>query len=329
MSMREMTFREALCEALREEMLLDERVVVMGEDVYGGPEGYQGCFGVTKGLAQDLCDRLLDMPIAELTIVGAAVGAAITGLRPVAEVMYEDFITLAMDPLINTAAKTYYLSAGQYSVPLVVRAACGAMGIGPQHSQTWSSFFMHVPGLYVAFPSTPSDAKGLLKTAIRDNNPVIFLEHKKLYSTKGEVPEEEYLIPFGQARVITPGDDLTVVAIGYMAYLAEQVAETLGRQGISVEVIDPRTLAPLDLDTLIESVRRTHKMVVVAEDCRTAGPTAEIAAAVGEAAFEYLDAPIGRVGAKHALIAHNVGMSEYVLPGIDDIEGAIQDLLNW
>lgn len=329
MTDREITFREALCEALREEILRDDRVLVIGEDIYGGPHGYQGCFGVTKGLAEDLCDCLLDTPIAEQTIVGTAVGAAMTGLRPVAEIMYEDFIALAMDQLVNTAAKTHYLTAGQYRVPMVVRAACGAMGIGPQHSQTWTSWFMHVPGLYVVFPSTPYDAKGLLKTAIRDDNPVVFLEHKKLYPIEGEVPDEEYLIPFGQARALCSGDDVTVVAIGYMAHLATQVAATLREQGISLEVLDPRTLAPLDVGAIVQSVRKTHKVVVAAEDCRTAGPTAEIAAVIGENAFEYLDAPITRVGAKHAPIAHNVGMSEYILPGAADIEEAVQYVINW
>jgi len=203
--MSEITFREALCQALREEILRDDRVLIMGEDVYGGPHGYQGCFGVTKGLAEDLSDHLLDTPIAEQTIVGAAVGAAMTGLRPVAEIMYEDFITLAMDPIVNTAAKIHYLSGGQYSVPMVIRTACGSLGIGPQHSQTFISWFMHVPGLFVVFPSNPKDAKGLLKTAIRNPNPVLFLEHKRLYNVKGDVPDGEYSIPFGQSNVLRKG----------------------------------------------------------------------------------------------------------------------------
>ena len=206
MTTREITFRDALNEALREEMAREEGVFIIGEDIYGGPGGYQGAFKVTKGLADDFEDRLLDTPMIEQTIVGAAVGAAMTGSRPVAEIMFEDFITLAMDLLVNTAAKTHYMTAGQYSVPIVVRAACGAVGVGPQHSQTWTSWFMHIPGLYVVLPSTPYDAKGLLKTAIRDDNPVLFLEHKKLYNVKGRVPEEEYEIPLGQARVVCPGE---------------------------------------------------------------------------------------------------------------------------
>jgi pyruvate/2-oxoglutarate/acetoin dehydrogenase E1 component len=231
--------------------------------------------------------------------------------------------------MVNTAAKTHYITGGQYHVPMVLRAPCGAMGIGPQHSQTWTSWFMHVPGLHVVFPSTPHDAKGLLKTAIRDPNPVIFLEHKKLYNTKGPVPEGEYLIPLGQAQTIRPGDDVTVVAIGYMAPLALDVAQELSARGIEAEVIDPRSLAPLDVETIFDSVRRTHKVVIAAEDCRTAGPTAEIAALIGESCFEYLDAPIGRVGARHAPIAHNVGMSEYLVPDTGRIRSAIEGVIDW
>jgi pyruvate/2-oxoglutarate/acetoin dehydrogenase E1 component len=329
MTAREITFRDAIAEALGEEMARDGRVFVIGEDIYGGPGGYGGCFKVTKPLTQDFCDCLLDTPMAEQAIVGAAVGAAMTGLRPVAEIMYEDFLTLGMDLLVNTAAKTHYITGGQYCVPMVLRAPCGAMGIGPQHSQTWTSWFMHVPGLHVVFPSSAYGAKGLLKSAIRDPNPVLFLEHKKLYNVKGEVPSEEYLLPFGQAQVLCPGDDVTVVAIGYMVPLAVQVARELLDQGLSVEVIDPCTLAPLDEASLCESVRRTHKVVVVAEDCRTAGPTAEIAALIGEACFEYLDAPIGRVGAKHAPIAHSVSMSEYTVPGPHEIRAAIEGVIDW
>ena len=329
MTTREITYRDALAEAMAEEMERDSRVFILGEDIYGGPGGYGGCFKVTKSLGESYCDCLLDTPMAEQAIVGAAVGAAMTGLRPVAEIMYEDFITLGMDLMVNTAAKTHYITGGQYHVPMVLRSPCGAMGVGPQHSQTWTSWFMHVPGLHVVFPSTPHDAKGLLKTAIRDPNPVIFLEHKKLYNHKGPVPEEEYLIPFGTAQTVRPGDDVTVVAIGYMVPLALEVARELSDQGLEVEVIDPRTLAPLDVETIFESVRKTHKVVIAAEDCRTAGPTAEIAALVGETCFEYLDAPIGRVGARHAPIAHNVGMSEYLVPGTGEIRAAIESVIDW
>jgi pyruvate/2-oxoglutarate/acetoin dehydrogenase E1 component len=329
MTSREITFREAIVEALHEEMLRDERVLILGENICDGPNGYGGAFAVTKGLVKDFSDRLLDTPIAEQTIVGASVGAAMTGLRPVAELMYEDFVTLALESLVNLAAKKYNVTGGKYCVPMVVRAACGATGSGPAHSQTWTSWFMHVPGLYVVFPSMPCDAKGLLKTAIRNNNPVLFLEHKKLYNIKGEVSQGEYMTPFGRARVLCPGDDVTVVAIGYMVHLATQVAAVLREQGIALEVIDPRTLAPLDLDLMVQSVRKTHRAIVVAEDCRTAGPTAEIAAAIGESAFEYLDAPIGRVGTKDAIIAHNAGMAKYIIPGIAEIEEAVHNVMDW
>ena len=328
MAAREITYRDALCEALREEMVRDSRVLIIGEDIYGGPGGYGGAFKVTKGLTHEFGDRLLDTPIMEQTIIGASIGAAMTGLRPVAEIMYEDFITLGMDLLVNTAAKTYSVTNGQFSVPMVVRTPCGALGIGPQHSQTFTSWFMHVPGLCLAFPSTAYDAKGLLKTAIRNDNPVIFLEHKKLYNVKGEVPEEEYLIPFGRARVATAGQDVTIITIGYTVHLASQVADSLRTQGTSIEVIDVRTLAPLDMDTIAQSVRKTHKAVVVTEDNRTAGPTAEIAATIMEKCFEYLDAPVGRVGAKDTFIPHNAGMSDFVVPRISDIEEAVQFVMN-
>ena len=329
MTAREITFREAIAEALREEMVRDGRVLILGENICDGPEGYGGAFGVTKGLVEDFSDRLLDTPIAEQTIVGASVGAAMTGLRPVAELMYEDFVTLAMESLVNLAAKKHNITGGGYCVPMVVRAACGATGSGPAHSQVWTSWFMNVPGLRVVFPSTPYDAKGLLKSSIRDENPVLFLEHKKLYSTRGMVPTEEYLVPFGQARVLCSGDDVTVVAIGYMAHLATRVATALSRQDISLEVIDPLTLAPLDMDLIVRSVRKTHRAVVVAEDCLTAGPTAEIAAAIGERAFEYLDAPIYRVGAKDAIIAHNPSMAQYVVPDVAQIEEGVWKAINW
>ena len=329
MATRILTYREALTEALREELLRDATVLLLGEDINGGPQGYGGAFKVTKALTAEFGDRLLDTPIMEQTIIGAAIGAAMTGLRPVAEIMYEDFLTLGMDLLVNTAAKTHFMTNGQYCVPMVVRAPYGAMGIGPQHSQTFTSWFMHVPGLRVVLPATPHDAKGLLKTAIRSNDPVIFLEHKKLYNTKGEVPDGEYLIPFGQARKVTAGRDLTLIAAGYMVQLAGEVAQTLASEGVGVEVIDVRTLAPLDIETIAESVRKTHKAVVVAEDCRTAGPTAEIAAAIMDTCFGSLDAPVGRVGAKDTFIAHNAGMSEYAVPGSRDIRAAIQSVLDW
>jgi len=326
MAGREITVREALCEALREEMIRDKRVFVIGEEVYGGPGGFKGAFKVTEGLVAEFADRLLDTPICEQTIVGAALGAAMTGLRPVAEIMYEDFITLAMDQLVNSAASTCFMSNGQYHAPMVVRASCGSLGT---HPHTWTSWFMHVPGLYVAFPSNAYDAKGLLKTAIRDENPVLFLEHRKLYNIKGEVPEEEYLVPLGQARTVIPGESVTVVAVGHMVHLAESVAEEMRGEGVSVELVDPRCLAPLDLDTIVGSVRKTHKVVVVAEDWRTAGPTAEMAALIGEQCFEYLDGPVIRVGARDTFIPHNLGMRQHVIPGAAQIRQAVERAIEW
>jgi pyruvate/2-oxoglutarate/acetoin dehydrogenase E1 component len=329
MATRILSYREALTEALREEMVRDPNVFLIGEDINGGPQGYGGAFKVTKALTTEFGDRLLDTPIIEHTIIGASIGAAMTGLRPVAEIMYEDFLTLGMDMLVNTAAKTYFMTNGQYCVPMVVRAPYGAMGIGPQHSQTFTSWFMHVPGLYLVLPATPYDAKGLLKTAIRNNNPVIFLEHKKLYNVKGEVPEAEYLIPFGQAHLVSTGKDITLIAVGFMVDLACKAADMLKEKGIQVEVIDPRTLAPLDLETITRSVRKTHKVVVVSEDNRTAGPTAEIAALIMEQCFGYLDAPVGRIGGKDTFLAHNTRMSEYVIPNALDIQKGVESVLNW
>jgi pyruvate/2-oxoglutarate/acetoin dehydrogenase E1 component len=329
MATRMLTYREALAEALREELVRDPKVFLIGEDINGGPQGYGGAFKVTKSLTTDFGDRLLDTPIVEQTIIGASIGSAIAGMRPVAEIMYEDFITLGMDLLVNTAAKTFFMTNGQYSVPMVVRAPYGAMGIGPQHSQTFTSWFMHIPGLHLVLPSNPYDAKGLLKTAIRDNNPVIFLEHKKLYNIKGEVPDEEYLIPFGQARTVTNGTDISVIAAGYMVDLASKVADRMKENGTHLEVIDVRTLAPLDMETIARSVRKTHKAIVVCEDYRTAGPTAEIASLIMETCFGYLDAPVGRVGAKDTFIAHNTRMSEFVIPDVPDIQKGVESVLDW
>src|SRR6266508_3273788 len=251
---RELTYAEALNEALREEMRRDATVFVMGEDVAGWGGG--GVFGVTKGLADEFgAERVRDTPISEEAIAAVAVGAAATGSRPVAEIMYVDFIGLAMEPIVNQAAKLRYMFGGKAKVPMVIRAQEGAgRGNAAQHSQSLEAWFAHIPGLKVVTPSTPADAKGLLKTAIRDDNPVIFLEHKVLYFTKGPVPEGEYTIPFGVADVKRQGTDCTVIGIHTMVHKALQAAEELAAEGISVEVIDPRTLVPLDIDTLADSV---------------------------------------------------------------------------
>jgi len=329
MTTREITFRDAINEALREEMMREEGVFIIGEDIYGGPGGYQGAFKVTKGLEKDFRDRLLDTPMIEQTIVGAAVGAAMTGSRPVAEIMFEDFITLAMDLLVNTAAKTHYMTAGQYCVPIVVRAACGAVGVGPQHSQTWTSWFMHIPGLYVVLPSTPYDAKGLLKTAIRDDNPVIFLEPKRVYrAARGEVPDGDYTVELGQASVVREGLDVTVAAYGAMLHNCLEAAEqSEEEEGISCEVVDLRTLMPFDVETVLSSVRKTGRLVIVHEAPRTCGFGAELAATVGEKALLHLQAPVTRITGFDTPFPY--AREEDYLPGIERIRNGFREIVEF
>jgi pyruvate dehydrogenase E1 component beta subunit len=293
--MAEMRYREALGAALREELRRDERVVLLGEDI--GVFG--GAFKVTDGLLAEFGERRVrDTPISENTIVGVGVGAAMTGLRPVVELMTINFALLAFDQIVNHAAHIHYMFGGQANVPLVIRMPQGAgHQLGPTHSHCLEALFLHVPGLLVAAPSTPADAKGLLKTAIRDENPVIFIEHESLYGVRGEVPdEEEHLVHFGLARVAREGADVTVVGISRMALTAERAAERLAAEhGIEAEVIDPRTLRPLDLDTILASVRRTNRCVIVEESWPHGGVGANLAALIGEQAFDDLDAPVQRV----------------------------------
>jgi len=323
---RKITYRDALREALREEMLRDERVFLIGEDIgkYWG-----GAFKVTKGLAEEFGEeRVRDTPISESAIVGVAIGAAITGMRPVAEIMFGDLTALAMDQIANQAAKLRYMFGGQISVPLVIRTPFGGgVNIAAHHSQSLEAWFMHVPGLYVAVPSTPYDAKGLLKTAIRGENPVVFCEHKLLYPVEGEVPEEEYTVPFGVAAVRREGKDVTMVATLYMVYKALLAAETLEKEGISVEVVDPRTLVPLDKEALINSVKKTGRLVVISEDCKTAGVTAEISAIIAEEAIDYLDAPIKRVAAADTPIPFSPPLEKFVLPDENRIIKAVKEII--
>jgi len=323
--MRKITYKEALREALREEMRRDSTVFLLGEDIgrYWG-----GAFKVTNGLAEEFGDeRVRDTPISESAIIGAAVGAAITGTRPVAEIMFGDLTALAMDQIANQAAKIHYMFGGQVEVPLVIRTPFGAgVNIAAHHSQSLEAWFMHVPGLYVAVPSTPYDAKGLLKTAIRGSNPVFFGEHKLLYSIEGEVPEEEYTIPFGVADVKREGSDVTIVATLYMVHKALNSAEELEAEGISVEVVDPRTLSPLDKQTIISSVKKTGRLVVVSEDCKTAGVSAEIAAVVAEEAIDYLDAPIKRVAEPDTSIPFSPPLEQYVIPNEKAIIRAVKEI---
>lgn len=323
--MRELTYRQALNEALHEEMARDPAVCILGEDVgrYGSP------FKITQGLFERFGEkRVRDTPISEEGFVGLAVGAAMTGLRPVVEILYIDFSTLAMDQIVNQAAKARYMFGGKARVPLVIRTQGGAgRGNAAHHSQSLEMWYVHTPGLIVIQPATPYDAKGLLKSAIRDDNPVVFIEHKLLYDTAGPVPEEEYLVPIGVADVKRRGNDVTVVATSRMVLLALNAAEELARRGIEAEVIDPRTLKPLDVDTIVRSVRKTGRLVVVNEGHRTGGFTAEVAARVQGEAFDWLDAPIMQVATEDVPLPYNGRLELEAIPGEQDIVNAVLETL--
>jgi pyruvate dehydrogenase E1 component beta subunit len=288
-------YREALNQALREEMQRDERVFIMGEDI----GVFNGAFKVTQGLLEEFGDkRVRDTPISENTIVGMGVGAAMTGLRPIVELMTINFSLLAMDQIVNHMATIHYMFGGQVTVPMVVRMPQGAgHQLGPTHSHCLEAIYLHVPGMLVAVPSTPADAKGLLKAAIRDDNPVVFIEHESLYGQRGEIPDEgDHVVDFGQAAIRREGDDVTIVGISRMALTAEKAAEVLADEHeVDAEVIDPRTLRPLDLDTILDSVRRTNRCVIVEEGWPHGGVGANLAALIQEQAFDWLDAPVARV----------------------------------
>jgi len=324
--MRKITYRDALREALQEEMRRDASVFLLGEDIgrYWG-----GAFKVTDGLAQEFGDdRVRDTPISESAIVGTGVGAAITGMRPVAEIMFGDLSTLAMDQIANQAAKIRYMFGGQAKCPLVIRTPFGAgVNIASHHSQSLEAWFMHVPGLHVAVPSTPYDAKGLLKSAIRGNNPVMFCEHKLLYPVEGDVPQEEYTVPFGKADVKKEGEDVTVLATLFMVHKALKASQELDKEGVSTEVVDPRTLTPLDRSSIIRSVKKTGRLVIVSEDCKTAGVSAEIAAMVAEEALDYLDAPIKRVAEPDTPIPFSPTLEQYVIPSEKAIVKAVKEVV--
>lgn len=291
--MRQTSYAEALNEALREEMRRDPLVFVLGEDI--GRMG--GLFKVTQALLEEFGpERVIDTPISEAAIAGAGVGSALVGTRPVIEFQFNDFMTIAMDQIVNHAAKLRYMTNGMVSVPLVIRApVCGGISLGAQHSQSLESWFVHTPGLKVVMPSTPADAKGLLKSAIRDDNPVLFFEHRLLYAQTGEVPDKEHLVALGVADVKRTGTDLTLVATGRTVSLALRAAEKLSEEGIEVEVIDPRTLKPLDTELIFQSVRKTNRLVVVSDGWSACGYASEIMATVMEHCFFDLDAPIQRV----------------------------------
>ncbi|HZY60016.1 MAG TPA: alpha-ketoacid dehydrogenase subunit beta [Candidatus Binataceae bacterium] len=316
------TYREALNQALREELDRDERVFIMGEEV-----GYfGGAFKVTDGLIASYGEkRIRDTPISELAIVGAGVGAAMGGLRPVVELMTVNFALLAIDQIVNTAAKAHYMFGGQAKVPLVIRAPQGGgHQLGAQHSQSLEAYFLHCPGLRVAIPATAADAKGLLKTALRQEDPVMFLEHESLYGMKGEVPDGEYLVPFGQAKILREGKDVTIVSYSKTVHDAMKAADTLENQGIDAEVIDLRTLNPLDIATVIESVKKTARAVVVYEGWLTGGAGAEVASQIYEAAFDDLDAPIQRVASADTPMPYNRHLEAAALPSPAQIVAAVE-----
>jgi len=325
LKMHKVRYVDALNEALREEMRRDERVFLMGEDI----ALYGGAYQVTRHLYKEFgLERVRDTPISEAAIAGAAAGAAMTGLRPVAEIMYIDFSTIAMDQIVNIAAKNRYMFGGKSKVPVVYRTQGGAgRGIAAHHSQSLEAWYVHVPGIFVVMPSTPFDAKGLLKTCIRDDNPVIFIEHKMLYGTEGEIPEQEYTVPLGVADVKREGTDVTIIAYSRMVLFALEAAEELAEEGISAEVIDPRTLKPLDIDTIINSVKKTNRAVVVYEGYRTCGVGAEIATLIMEKAFDYLDAPVVRVAGEDVPIPMSPVLEEAAIPSKEKIVEAVKKII--
>ena len=319
------TIREAINEALHEEMQRDPSIILMGEDV--GLAG--GVFKVTNGLLKAFGpERVYDTPIVEAGIVGLAVGAAMTGLRPIAEIMFNDFLTLASDQIVNQAAKLRYMTAGQTKVPMVIRTAMGAgRRAAAQHSQSLHAWYCHIPGLKVVMPSTPEDAKGLLKSAIRDDNPVIFMEDKMMYNQKGPIPPGDYTIPLGKARVHREGRHAVVICTSSMLYPALEAAETLSKGGIEVMVIDPRTLSPLDTDTLIQAAKETGHVLIVDEGYRSFGVTAEIAARIQEEAFDYLDEPVRRLGALDVPAPFAPSLEDLTIPNDRQIVEIVKEML--
>ena len=319
------TMREALNQALREEMLRDQNVFLMGEEV----GEYQGAYKVTKGLLEELGPkRVIDTPITELGFAGLGVGAAMAGLRPIVEFMTFNFSILATDQIINSAAKMLYMSGGQFKIPMVFRGPGGsAFQVSSQHSQALESWFAYFPGLKVVMPSTPADAKGLLKSAIRDDDPVIFIEQERMYGTKGEVSDDpEFTIPLGVADIKREGTDATIVARSLMVPIALKAAEVLQQQGVSCEVIDPRTIRPLDIDTIIESVRKTNRVVVAEESHPFCGVAAEISSEINERAFDYLDAPVKRVSGADVPMPYAKNLEDMAIPSVAQIVAAVREV---
>jgi pyruvate dehydrogenase E1 component beta subunit len=321
--MAEIMYREALKRALYEEMKRDPLTFIMGEGI--AERG--GSYKVTEGLYQEFgAGRVIDTPIAEASFTGMAVGASLVGTRPIVEILFIDFTMLVMDQIVNQAAKYNFMSGGQGSVPMVLRTQGGTgNGLAAQHSQSLEALFYHIPGLKVVMPSTAYDACGLLKSAIRDNHPVIFIEHKLLYMTKGDVPEEEYTLPLGQADVKKPGDDLTLITYSYITHTCLEAAETLAKEGISVEVVDLRTLTPLDKQTVLASARKTGRVIIVHEACMRGGIGGDIAAMIMEEAYDDLDGPVMRIAGKNTAIPYNLGIEKVSVPTVEEIlEGVLE-----
>ena len=322
--MREITYSEAIREAMVEEMRTNPSVFLMGEDV----GVFNGVWGVSNGmLAEFGHERVRDTAISELNIIGSGLGAALVGMRPIVEIMFGDFLMCAGDQLVNQVAKARFMSGGKANVPLTIRVASGAPGSSAaQHSQSPESWFMNVPGLKIVTPATPADAKGLLKTAIRGEDPVLFFEHKMLYGLTGPVPEDpDFMVPFGEAAVVREGKDVTIIGVGIMVQKALAAAKKLTSKGIDAEVIDPRTLVPLDKDTLIKSVAKTGRVIIVHEAHRRSGPGAEISAMLAEEAIEYLDGPIIRIGAMNVPLPYSPELENHVLPNeIDIVQAALK-----
>jgi len=316
---------EALAEALAEEMERDETIFIIGEDL----TAHDGIFGQFKGLNQRFPGRVIDAPISETAIVGAGVGAALTGMRPLVDLHFADFFTTAMDEIVNQTAKIRYMFGGQAKIPLVIWAPDGAgLSAAAHHSQSLESWFVHTPGLKVVVPSEPADVKGLIKTAIRDDDPVVFFQHKKLFAQTGPVPEADYVIPFGKGDIKRAGKDITLITYSRMTYLSLEAADQLAAEGIEAEVIDLRTLKPFDFQLISDSVKKTYNVLVVHEACMTGGFGAEIAAKIGEELFDYLDAPVTRVGARDVPIPFSPVMEKFVLPQVGDIVAGAKQVLN-
>ena len=323
--MKEVYYWQAINEALLEEMERDKNVFIMGEDV----AIYGGAYGVTRGLYEKFGgERVRDTAISEAAIVGAGLGSAITGMRPVVEIMYVDFMGIAMDQLNNQVAKIRYMFGGKTRVPLVIRTEGGAgRTLGAHHSQSLEAWFIHIPGIKVVMPSTPYDAKGLLKSAIREDNPILFIEHKMLYKTKGEIPEEEYLVPIGEADIKRPGNDVTILTYSRMVFFSLDAAEELAKKGISAEVIDLRTLLPMDIEKVVESVKKTNRVVIVEEDCKTGGTGAEISAQIMENGFDYLDAPIVRVAGADVPMPKSSALERLAIPSKERIIKGVKEVM--